>query len=250
MGVSVWDVETESRILCTSLHSINRQLFRYESLIMTSSRAGIHPPTPSRAGEINHQSPPIQRALVVCGLALSLTLGGCASSPKPSPTVPAALLEQSSSASSESPLSEKAQLEQRQAVFQMRNDALNQLFKLRPAVRDEIIGAAGYGVFEVNGLNAVLADAHGRGVVFDRASGGKPTYMQMTRTSIDAGGTLSPYWQVLVFDDPQRLSQFIAAGASSDAASDSSIKVYRLSSRGVSIQADEDARYSRCPYLN
>ncbi len=249
MGVSVWDVETESRILCTSLHSINRQLFRCESLIMTSSRAGIHPPTPSRAGEINHQSPPIQRALVVCGLALSLTLGGCASSPKPS-TAPAALLEQPSNGSSENPLSEKARLEQRQAVLEVRNDTLSQLFKLRPAVRAEIAQAAGYGVFEVNGLNVILADAHGRGVVFDRASGGKPTYMQMTRTRIDASETLSPYWQVLVFDDPQRLSQFIAAGASSAAASDSSIKVYRLSSRGVSIQADEDARYSRSPYLN
>ena len=249
MGVSVWDVETESRILCTSLHSINRQLFRCESLTMTSSRAGIHPPTPFRAGEINHQFPLVQRALVVCGLALILTLAGCAGSSKPS-TPPAALLEQPSSTSSENPLSEKARLEQRQAVLEVRNDTLSQLFKLRPAVRAEIVQAAGYGVFEVNGLNVILVDAHGRGVVFDRASGGRPTYMQMTRTRIDASETLSPYWQVLVFGDPQRLSEFIAAGASSDAASDSSIKVYRLSSRGVSIQADEDARYTRCPYLN
>jgi hypothetical protein len=183
--------------------------------------------------------------MLVAGiLTLIVTLAGCAGSSK-SPTTPGALFEQSSS-----PLSDKARQEQRQAVLQVRNDTLGQLFKLRPAARAEIAQAAGYGVFEVNGLNVILAEAHGRGVVFERASGGRPTYMQMTRTSVDAGGTLSPYWQVLVFSDPQRLSEFIAAGASSDPSSDSTIKVYRLSSRGVSVQADEDARYNRCPYLN
>ena len=178
------------------------------------------------------------------GLAMILTLAGCAGSP-PSPISPAMLVEPSSS-----PLSEKARMEQRQAVLEVRNDTLSQLFKLRPAARAEIAQAAGYGVFEINRLNVILVDAHGRGVVFDRASGGKPTYMQMTRTSIDADGTLSPYWQILVFGDPQRLAEFIAAGASAEPASDSSIKVYRLSSRGVSVQADEDARYTWCPYLN
>jgi hypothetical protein len=177
-------------------------------------------------------------------LALVLTLAGCAGSPKPSPA-PGAFLEPSSS-----PLSEKARQEQRQAVFEMRNDTLDQLFKLRPAARAEIAQAAGYGVFEVNGLNAILAEAHGRGVVFDRASGGRPTYMQMTRTALDAGETLQPYWQILVFNDPQRLSEFIAAGASSDPASDSNIKVYRLNRQGIAVRADEDARYGRCPYLN
>jgi hypothetical protein len=219
---------------------------------MTSSKAGMHPlsATSSHAGgeQPDRQSPAVWRALVVGGLTLTLTLAGCARSPRP-PTAPAVLFERPSSALSESPLSGKAQLEQRQAVFQMRNDTLDQLFKLRPAARAEIAQAAGYGVFEINGLNAILIDAHGRGVVFDRASGGKPTYMQMTRIRIDASETLSPYWQVLVFDDPDRLKQFIAAGASSYS-SDSSIKVYRLSSRGVSVQADEDARYNRCPYLN
>lgn len=176
---------------------------------------------------------------------LILMVVGCARSPKP-PVAPAAVFSEQSS----NPLSEKARQEQRQAVFQMRNDTLDQLFKLRPAARAEIAQAAGYGVFEVNGLNAILAEAHGRGVVFDRTSGGKPTYMQMTRTTLGADETLRPYWQILVFSDPQRLSEFIAAGAPVDPASDSSIKVYRLSSQGVTIQADEDARYARCPYLN
>ena len=190
------------------------------------------------------QSPPGRSALVVSGLAIVLTLAGCAGSPKPSPA-PGAFLEPSSS-----PLSEKARQEQRQAVFEMRNDTLDQLFKLRPAARAEIAQAAGYGVFEVNGLNAILAEAHGRGVVFARASGGRPTYMRMTRTALDPDETLQPYWQILVFNDPQRLSEFIAAGASSDPASDSSIKVYRLSRQGIAVRADEDARYDRCPYLN
>jgi hypothetical protein len=56
--------------------------------------------------------------------------------------------------------------------------------------------------------------------------------------------------QVLVFRNPQKLSQFVMSGSPADASSDPDIKVYRLNEKGVSVQADWGARYFRDPDLN
>ena len=110
------------------------------------------------------------------------------------------------------------------------------------------MGRVGYGVFEINGLNAVLAEKHGRGVVLER--NGKTTYMQLARTDIGPGTTVKPYWQIMVFRDPRQLSEFAASRLPADASSDSSITVYRLNEKGVTTQADWGARYFRDPDLN
>lgn len=181
-----------------------------------------------------------RRALVIGGLLVAALVGGCASAPpKPKPVA----MPRSSST-----LSEKAKLEQRQAILKVRNRTLSQLYKLKPSTKNEIEQAAGYGVFEVNGLNAVLAEKHGRGMVMERS--GRTTYMQLARTDIEPGATVKPYWQVLVFRDPGQLSRFVAAISPADAASEASITVYRLNEKGVSVQTDWDARYFRDPDLN
>ncbi|MCC9004423.1 MAG: hypothetical protein LM549_17640, partial [Candidatus Competibacter sp.] len=61
---------------------------------------------------------------------------------------------------------------------------------------------------------------------------------------------VKPYWQVMVFRDPQRLSQFVTAGSPANVSSDPSVTVYQLNEKGVSIQADWGARYFRDPNLN
>lgn len=178
--------------------------------------------------------------LAVAGLLLAALLAGCASSSKtatPDTTPQPA-----------SKLSEKAKQEQRQVILKVRTQTLNQLYKLKPQARGEIEQAAGYGVFEINGLNAVLAETHGRGVVFDRR--GKATYMQLARTDVRPGAKILPYRQVLVFRDPKKLSGFVASGSPADVSSDPSIKVYRLNEKGISVEADWGARYFRDPDLN
>jgi hypothetical protein len=183
--------------------------------------------------------PIIRRALAVVGLAVAVWAAGCASPPpKPKPALP-----QSSGV-----LSEKAKQEQRQAILKVRNRTLNQLYKLKPLTQTEIEQAAGYGVFEINGLNAVLAEKHGRGLVVEKS--GKITYMQLARTDIGPGATLKPYWQILVFRDPSQLSGFAGSGSPADASSDPGITVYQLNEKGVSIQSDWGARYFRDPDLN
>lgn len=180
-------------------------------------------------------------ALTAGCLLLAALLTGCASDPaKTKPvdlTLPAGKL------------SEKARQEQRQAILKVRTQTLNQLYKLKPLARLEIEQSAGYGVFEINGLNAVLAETHGRGAVWEKKSG-KFVYMRLARADIGPGVSVSPYRQVLVFSDPRRLSQFMAAGSPADASRDPSIKVYKLNEKGVSTQADWGARYFRDPDLN
>lgn len=177
-------------------------------------------------------------AAALIGLLVTAGLVGCASDASSNP-VPAATT---------GPLSEKAQQEQRQAILKMSGQTLNQLYKLKPSTRAEIAQAAGHGVFEINGLNAVLAGAHGRGVLFDKT--GKATYMQMVRTDLSPGATVSPYWQVLVFRDPQQFTTFRAAQTPTAISGASAPTVYHLGEKGVSTQSDGGARYVRHPHLN
>jgi len=183
----------------------------------------------------------ILRFIAVAGLLLTALLTSCASPPK-KPMQPIAIAPPSA-------LSQKARLEQQQAILKIRDQTLRQLSRLKPPAEAEIERAAGYGVFEVNGLNAVLAETHGRGMVVEKATG-KVAYMQLARTDLRPGATVQPYRQVLVFRNPQKLSQFVMSGSPADASSDPDIKVYRLNEKGVSTETDWGARYFRDPNLN
>jgi len=171
--------------------------------------------------------------MVVTGLLLAVLLAGCASSSKE--TAP-------SKAISQSALSSKARREQQEAILKVHYQALKQLYRLKPSTKAEIRRAAGYGVFEINGLNAILAETHGRGVVFEKATG-KAVFMHLARTGLQPGATLKPYRQILVFRNPKGLKQFIASGSPAHVSRDPGIKVYRLDIKGVVAQADWDARY-------
>ncbi len=189
---------------------------------------------------MNPLKPLVFRFTTANSLLLVALLAGCASSP-PKPVAQPVVAP--------SALSDKARLEQQQAVLKIRDQTLRQLKRLKPLAKAEIERAAGYGVFEVNGLNAVLAETHGRGVVVEQRTG-KAAYMQLARTDLRAGATVHPYRQVLVFRNPQKLQQFVASGSPADASSDPDIKVYRLNEKGVAVQADWGARYFRDPDLN
>ncbi len=183
----------------------------------------------------------IAHALV--GLALVAVLSGCASAPPVNaPPVSDDALQSSGA------LSQKAKREQQRAILKVRDQTLDQLFKLKPSARAEFDQAAGYGVFEINGLNAVLSETHGRGVVLDKKN--RAAYMLLARTDVGPGAELKPYRQVLMFGNPETLGRFMASGSPADTSSDPGITVYRLDIKGVSAQADWGARYFRDPDLN
>jgi uncharacterized membrane protein len=185
----------------------------------------------------------IRRGLAASLVFALLLVGGCASEPSKSKKANPMMLSYASGA-----LSEKAKQEQRQAILKVRNRTLNQLYKLKPATKTEIEQAVGYGVFEINGLNAVLAQKHGRGMVMERS--GKITYMQLARTDLGPGAALKPYWQVMVFRNSQQLSQFAVSGSPANVSSDPNITVYQLNANGVSTQTDWGAQYFRDSILN
>ncbi len=173
---------------------------------------------------------------------MAAVLAGCADTP-PSVSRPAADVPQSSGA-----LSLKAKREQQRAILKIRDQTLDQLFKLKPSARAEFDRATGYGVFEINGLNAVLAETHGRGVVLDKNN--RAAYMQLARTDVGPGAEVKPYRQVLLFGDPETLGRFMVSGSPADTSSDPGVTVYRLDIKGASIQADWGVRYFRDPDLN
>ena len=173
-------------------------------------------------------------------LLWSVLLAGCAGAPQKKPI---------STGQSASALSDKARSEQQQAILKIRDDTLSQLRKNKPQARNELEQAAGYGVFEVNGLNAVLAASHGRGVVVEKHSG-KEVYMRLARGDLQPGATMKPYRQVLIFRNPQKLQQFISTAAPVDLTHNPDIKVYRIDEKGVKNQVDWGARYFPDPDLN
>lgn len=184
-----------------------------------------------------------RRTFIVISLLLVAMLAGCAGPAKSPPKRPAI------APSSTSKLSEKARLEQQQAILKIRNQTLTQLYKLKPQTQAEVEQAAGYGVFEIKGLNVVLDNAHGRGVVVDKASG-RTTYMLLTRTDLNPSTPIRPYRQVLIFQDQQKLNRFVTDGSSANSFNDPSLRVYQLNDKGVTLQADWGARYFRDRDLN
>ena len=176
------------------------------------------------------------------GVALTLVLAACAGDPPAAPRPVTDVLQPSGA------LSQKAKREQQRAILKIRDQTLDQLFKLKPSARAEFDRAAGYGVFEINGLNAVLAETHGRGVVLDKNN--RTAYMLLARTDVGPGAEVKPYRQVLMFGNPETLSRFMTSGSPADTSSDPHITVYRLDIKGVSTQTDWGARYFRDPDLN
>lgn len=189
-----------------------------------------------------HPRAVVRRPFIVMSLLLVAVLAGCAGPAKAPPKRPVL-------APSTSKLSEKAKLEQQQFILKIRNQTLAQLYKLKPQTQAEIEQAAGYGVFEINGLNVVLDNAHGRGVVVDKASG-RTTYMLLARTDLDPGARIRPYRQVLIFQDQQKLHRFVTDSVPANNFNDPSIRIYQLNDKGVALQADWGARYFRDRDLN
>ena len=159
--------------------------------------------------------------------------------------------------------------EKRQAVQNMRQDVLTELYGLKPSVREQIRSAPGYGVFSDANVNIILASfSGGYGVVRDNQSG-RDTYMKMGEAGIGLGWGLKDFRAVLVFHDRDTLNQFITngwqLGAHADAAAQAgdaggsvggeilldNITVYQMTESGLALQATiKGTRYWKDDELN
>ena len=148
-----------------------------------------------------------------------------------------------------------ATAEKRAETDEMAEAMLDDLYKLKPIVKDQIRKAAGYAVFSNVGVNLVIASfAGGKGVVVDKR--GRRTYMKMGSAGLGLGLGVKDFRAVFVFRTRAKLDAFVEKGwdfsgqvdaaAKSDkkgaaiAAAETAIpdvEIYQITKNGLALQA-------------
>lgn len=145
--------------------------------------------------------------------------------------------------------------EERQSILAMKNEVLTDLYKVRPDVKSQIVGAPGYAVFSNANVNVILASfGGGYGVVRNNRSG-KYTYMKMGEVGVGLGLGAKDFRLVFVFHGKDSMNRFVgsgwAFGAQADAAAKAEDKgaavggeitvdnmtIYQLTETGLALQA-------------
>lgn len=145
--------------------------------------------------------------------------------------------------------------EKRQAILNMKNEVLSDLYKIKPDVKSQISKAPGYAVFDNANVNIILASfGGGHGVVKNNKTG-KHTYMKMGEVGLGLGLGVKDFRVVFIFHNTESMNSFIhngwAFGAQADAAVKAgdkgaavagevtvdNITIYQLTQSGLALQA-------------
>jgi hypothetical protein len=140
---------------------------------------------------------------------------------------------------------------ERQARLKLAADGLEKLYKLHPEAQQTLEKAAGYAVFDVTSIYAILfVGQKGKGVMFDNKTK-EPTYMQSMRAGTGPGIGKQRVYQVFVFKSKGAMDQFVLAGgtggdvsASVSTGKDGSVRsfnpvidIYQIPESGMALQA-------------
>jgi len=145
--------------------------------------------------------------------------------------------------------------QKRQAILDMKQEVLSDLYKVHPGARAKIKKAPGYAVFSNANINIVLASfSGGEGVVTNNATG-KHTFMKMGEVGIGFGLGVKDFRAVFIFHDRKIMQNFLTngweVGAHADAAAKAGDKggavageilldgvtIYQLTENGLALQA-------------
>ena len=157
--------------------------------------------------------------------------------------------------------------ERRQAIQDMRQEVLTQLYSRKPDTRAQIASASGYAVFSNANINLLLASfGGGIGVV---RSNGSDTYMRMGEVGIGIGAGVKDFRAIFVFHNNDALERFMGVGISVGGQADAAAKagdlggsvseeaildnvtVYQLTQSGLALQATiKGTRYWQDTDLN
>jgi lipid-binding SYLF domain-containing protein len=147
--------------------------------------------------------------------------------------------------------SAEAREAERSARLKLAAEGLDKLYRLQPDARAAVEKGAGYAVFEVNSIYAIMfVGQKGQGVLFDNATK-KPTFMISTRVGTGPGVGKQKVYQVFVFKNKSALEQFVLAGeAGGDLGAsvstgtggmtrsfNPSIDIYQIPESGMALQA-------------
>ena len=140
---------------------------------------------------------------------------------------------------------------ERKARLQLAADGLEKLYKLQPEARQAVEKSAGYAVFDVSAIYAILfVGQKGKGVLFNNATK-KPTYMLSNRAGTGPGIGKQRVYQIFVFKSKSAMDQFVLAGGTGGDVSASvstgkdgsvrsfnpSIDIYQIPESGMAVQA-------------
>jgi len=159
--------------------------------------------------------------------------------------------------------------ERRQAIQEMRQDVLTELYGIKPDTRAQIASASGYAVFSNANINLILA-SFGGGIGVVRSNGSNnDTYMRMGEVGIGIGAGVKDFRAVFVFHNNEALERFMDVGLSIGGQADAAAKagdlggavggeaivdnvsVYQLTQSGLALQATiKGTRYWQDADLN
>ncbi len=149
----------------------------------------------------------------------------------------------------------KTQTDKRQAVLDMKNEVLSDLYKIKPDVQSQINSAPGYAVFSNANIKLIIASVGGGYGVVHNNQTGQQTYMKMGELGLGLGLGVKDFRAVFVFHNMDTLTRFVeegwAFGVSADAAAKAgdkgaavggeatidNITIYQLTESGLALQA-------------
>ncbi len=140
---------------------------------------------------------------------------------------------------------------ERAARLKMAAGALEKLYQLQPEARAAVEKAAGYAVFDISSIYAILfVGQRGTGVLFDNATK-KPTFMTSQRAGTGPGVGKQRVYQIFVFKTKDAMGQFTLSGGLGGDVSGSvstgtggmtrsfnpSVDIYQVPESGAAVQA-------------
>ena len=105
----------------------------------------------------------------------------------------------------------ESKAEKQTFIQNMSSQALADLYKEKPAVKDRLEKAAGYAVFsDLNVKILALGSGQGYGMAVDNATK-KRTYMRMMELGGGFGFGVSDFRAIMIFNDPKAFKKFLKA---------------------------------------
>ena len=185
---------------------------------------------------------PVTRIVLAGLLGAGLITGGVGAIAQPS---------DQSEQKQEPPLTPEQKEAEQKARLKVAADGLEKLYTLTPEARQAVEKAAGYAVFDVTSIYAILfVGQKGKGVLFDNTTK-KATYMLSMRAGTGPGIGRQRVYQVFVFKSKGAMDQFVLAGGTGGDISGSvstgtgggvrsfnpSIDIYQIPESGIALQA-------------
>lgn len=153
-------------------------------------------------------------------------------------------------------LKPKTPQEWRTYLSYRRDQALEDLYKIKPEAREVVETAQGYAVFTNFSMKILfVGSGNGRGVMHDNKTG-KETFMRMSQVGVGLGVGIDDFRAVFVFDDREVMDDFVKSGWSFGGGADAAakneeggaatsgaiavadgVRVYQLTKNGLALSA-------------